>query len=88
MDEQNKGVALEDQSLQDQIRELAEVALTHQAAIKHAVESLQQAARGTIGLTQVRDLAKALETFTPTKNGLEKAKRLIKAKVQAELKDL
>lgn len=77
----------EQKELQEQLRDLMATAEVHQQNINKAVESLKQAARGTVSITHFKDLRVALTSFAETKASLEKAKKLIKARLQSELKE-
>jgi hypothetical protein len=86
MIEQDKKDA-EQKELQDQLRELMATAEVHQQNINKAVEGLKQAARGTVSIVHFKDLRTALASFTEARGSFEKAKKLIKARLQSELKE-
>lgn len=70
-----------------QLRDLTEQVKQHQVSINSVVEGLQQAARGNLYIRHFKDLKEVLASFTETRATLEKAKRLIKARLQEELKE-
>ncbi len=57
----------------------------HASEVKKALESLQQLARGDISITQFRSLSGALDGFAPARKAVELGRKIVKAKLQAEL---
>lgn len=82
----NADMTEDEKMLQTEIEIARGLVEVHKKAMDKALESLQQLARGKISLIQFTDLKNAIGSFTPAKLAVEKAKRVIKAKLHDELK--
>jgi len=58
---------------------------SHVKEVKSALDSLQQLARGDLGINQFRSLTEALDGFAPAKKAVELGRKIVKARLQAEL---
>ena len=77
----------ESAEVQAEIEAAREAVETHKKDMDRALEALQQFARGKVSLVQFTDLKNAVGGFTPAKLAVEKAKRILKAKLQEALKE-
>lgn len=84
IDDDDKQVS---ETVKKEIQALLSVIKDHQQDMTRAVESLQQAANGKVGIIQFKDLKKALNGFSTARKSVEIAKRLVKNWALEELKE-
>lgn len=77
----------ESADVQAEIESAREVVEQHKKELDRALEALQQFSRGKVSLVQFTDLKNAVGGFTPARLAVEKAKRLLKSKLQDALKE-
>ena len=75
----------EDDLLQKEIVAARDALDGHVIEVKRALESLQQLARGDIGINQFRALNSALEGFAPAKKAVELGRKIVKRRLTEEL---
>jgi len=75
-----------DEAVQKELALATETVQNHFNHVKRAMESLQRLVRGDVSLTQFRDLRDAIEGFAPARAAVEKGKKVVKARLEAELK--